>query len=201
LAEMAAFVVLESRERVVPGAGAKDGTAAPGGGGRNVRPYARVSGSGASADAFHVVRPDDEGAGAALALRRALDAADLTPETIDYVNAHGTGTVQNDPAEMAALLSVFGDRARSLPISSTKAMLGHALGASGAAEVVICALALRERFLPPTIGLERPMPGYEDFDFVPDTAREGIQLRHLVSSAFAFGGNNVVLVLSSPEQD
>jgi 3-oxoacyl-[acyl-carrier-protein] synthase II len=148
-----------------------------------------------------VVRPDDEGAGAALALHRALDAAGLAPEEIDYVNAHGTGTVQNDPVEMAAISTVFGERARNLPISSTKAMLGHALGASGAAEVVICALALRERFLPPTLGWQRSMPGYEGFDFVPNEAREGVQLRHLVSSAFAFGGNNVVLVLSPPGRD
>ena len=184
LSELAAFVVLESGERARR---------------RGARPYARISGSGASADAFHVVRPDEDGAGAALALRRALADADLPPEAIDYVNAHGTGTVQNDPSELAALASVFGDGARRLPISSTKGMLGHALGASGAAEVVICALALREGFLPPTIGWQRPIEGYEDVDVVPNTAREGVALRHVVSSAFAFGGNNVVLVLSSIE--
>ncbi len=201
LAEMAAFVVLESEGRVALSSGGQERGPGPPGSARIARPYARVAGSGASADAFHVVRPDEEGAGAALALRRALDAARLAPQDIDYVNAHGTGTVQNDPVEMAAIVSVFGDRARELPISSTKAMLGHALGASGAAEVVICALALRERFLPPTIGWEHPMPGYEGFDFVPNEAREGVELRHLVSNAFAFGGNNVVLVLSSPDPD
>ena len=185
LSEMGAFVVLEAAERAQR---------------RGVRPYARVTGTGASADACHVVRPDGEGAGAALALRRALADAGLAPGAIDYVNAHGTGTTQNDPAELAALVSVFGRRARALPISSTKAMLGHALGASGAAEVVVCALALREGFLPPTIGWRRPIPGYEGFDFVPNEAREGVRLRHVVSSAFAFGGNNVVLVLSSPEE-
>ena len=185
LSELAAFVVLEAGERVER---------------RGVRPYARVAGAGASADASHVVRPDEEGAGAALALRRALADAGLAPAAIDYVNAHGTGTVQNDPAELAALVRVFGRRARELPISSTKAMLGHALGASGAAEVVACALALREGFLPPTIGWRRPMPGYEGFDFVPNEARQGVRLRHVVSNAFAFGGNNVVLVLSLPEE-
>ena len=185
LSELAAFVVLEAGERVVK---------------RGVQPYARVAGSGASADASHVVRPDEEGAGAALALHRALADAGLAPEAIDYVNAHGTGTVQNDPAELAALVSVFGGRARELPISSTKAMLGHALAASGAAEVVVCALALREGFLPPTIGWRQPIAGYEGFDFVPNQAREGVRLRHIVSSAFAFGGNNVALVLSSPEE-
>ncbi|OGO53185.1 MAG: hypothetical protein A2148_09470 [Chloroflexi bacterium RBG_16_68_14] len=190
LSELAAFLVLESGERVREGAAGRS---------HAVQPYARVAGSGASADAFHVVRPDEEGAGAALALRRALADAGLPPEAIDYVNAHGTGTVQNDPAELKALVAVFGEGARRLPISSTKAMLGHALGASGAAEVVICALALREGFLPPTIGWRQPIPGYEAFDFVPNAAREGVPLRHVVSSAFAFGGNNVVLVLSAPE--
>jgi 3-oxoacyl-(acyl-carrier-protein) synthase len=184
LAELAAFVVLESGPRVRR---------------RGVRPYALVAGSGASADAFHIVRPDEHGAGAVLALRRALDDAGLTPEDIDYVNAHGTGTVQNDPAELAAIVEIFGERAARLPISSTKSMLGHALGASGAAETVICALALRVGFLPPTIGLRRPIEGYEGFDFVAGSAREDVRPRHIVSSAFAFGGNNVVLVLSSPE--
>lgn len=186
LAELAAFVVLESEARLRQ---------------RGIRPYARIAGSGASADAFHVVRPDEQGAGGALALQRALADAGLKPDDIDYVNAHGTGTVQNDPAELVAIAAVFGERAARLPISSTKSMLGHALGASGAAEAVICALALREGFLPPTIGLRRPIEGYEEFDFVAGSARAGVRPRHIVSSAFAFGGNNVVLVLSSPEGD
>ena len=183
LAELAAFVVLESEERVRS---------------REARPYARLAGSGASADAVHPVRPDEQGSGAALALRRALADAAIGADEVDYVNAHGTGTVQNDPAELAALTAVLGERAGRVPISSTKAMLGHALGASGAAEVVACALALRESFLPPTMGWERAIEGYEGFDFVPGTARAGVVLRHAVSNAFAFGGNNVVLVLSSP---
>lgn len=184
LSELAAFVVLESGDRLTRGA----------------RPYARVAGSGASADAFHVVRPDEEGAGAELAIRRALADAGLGPDEIDYVNAHGTGTAQNDPAELAAIGRVFGERAQQLPISSTKAMLGHALGASGAAEVVICSLALRHGFLPPTIALRRPLDGYEDFDFVPGVARDGVRLAHVASTAFAFGGNNIVLVLSNPNE-
>ncbi len=184
LSELAAFVVLESGDRLT----------------RGVRPYARVAGSGASADAFHVVRPDEEGAGAELAIRRALADAGLGPDEIDYVNAHGTGTVQNDPAELAAVGRVFGERARQLPISSTKAMLGHALGASGAAEVVICSLALRHGFLPPTIALTRPLDGYEDFDFVSGVARDGVRLAHVASTAFAFGGINIVLVLSNPNE-
>jgi 3-oxoacyl-(acyl-carrier-protein) synthase len=166
---------------------------------RGIRSYARLSGSGASADAVHVVRPDEGGAGALLAIRRALDDAALSPDDIGYVNAHGTGTPQNDPAELAALAAAFGVRAPQLPISSTKAALGHALAASGAAEVVICALALRERFLPPTLGWSRPVPGYEGWDFVPNAAREGVPLRHVISNAFAFGGINVVLVLSDPD--
>lgn len=186
LSELAAFVVIESGRRL------REDPAR-----RGVRPYARLAGSGASADAFHVVRPDEAGAGAVLALRRALEDAGLTPDGIDYVNAHGTGTIQNDPAELAALAQVFGPRAERLPISSTKGMLGHALGASGAAEAVICALALREGFLPPTIGLRKPIASYEEYDFVPNEARRGVSLWHVVSSAFAFGGNNVVLVLSN----
>ena len=185
LAELAAFVVLESGERVSE---------------RGIRPYALLAGSGASADAFHVVRPDEEGAGAVLALRRALADSRLEPRDIDYVNAHGTGTVQNDPAELAALVSVFGEGAAKLPISSTKAMLGHALAASGAAEVVACCLALREGFLPPTIGWRRAIDGYEAFDFVPNAARAGVRPRNVASNAFAFGGNNVVIVLSAPER-
>ncbi len=183
LSELAAFVVLEAGERARR---------------RGVRPYGRIAGSGVSADAVHVVRPDAEGAGAALALRRALADAGLAPGEIDYVNAHGTGTAQNDPAELAALTSVFG-RGAWPPCSSTKGMLGHALGASGAAEVVICALALREGFLPPTIGWQRPIAGYEEIDIVPNVVRMGVELRHIVSNAFAFGGNNVVIVLSAAE--
>ncbi len=183
LSELAAFLVVESADRVRQ---------------RGVPPYAQLAGSGASADAFHVVRPAEDGAGAVLALRRALADAGLEPDAIDYVNAHGTGTTQNDPAELSALVAAFGQRAALIPISSTKGMLGHALGASGAAEAVICALALREGFLPPTIGLHHTIEGYETFDFVPDQAREGVALRHAVSNAFAFGGHNVVLVLSKP---
>jgi 3-oxoacyl-(acyl-carrier-protein) synthase len=183
LAELAAFVVLEDAEC------ARE---------RGATPYARIAGSGASADATHPVRPDERGAGAVLALRRALTDAGLEPDAIDYVNAHGTGTVQNDPVELAALVSVFGERARRIPISSTKSMLGHALGASGAAEVVVCALALQQGFFPPTAGLRRPIHGYEAFDFVANGARSGVAPRHAVSNAFAFGGNNVVLVLSQP---
>jgi 3-oxoacyl-(acyl-carrier-protein) synthase len=191
LSEMAAFVVLESAERLAASRRPS---------GRAVVPYARLAGSGASADATHVVRPAEEGTGAALALERALEDAGLPATSIDYVNAHGTGTVQNDPPELAALVRVFGERAEKLPISSTKAMLGHALGASGAAEAVICSLAMRDGFLPPTIGWRQPIAGYEKFDFVPNVAREGVRLHHIASSSFAFGGNNVVLILSSPDQ-
>lgn len=184
LAELAAVVILESTERVRR---------------RGARPYARISGSGASADGFHVVRPDEQGMGASLALERALADAQISIDEIDYINAHGTGTVQNDPAELAALVRVFGERAKQIPISSTKAMLGHALGASGAAEAVICALAIREGFLPPTIGFRRAIEGYEAFDFVPNEARKGVRLRHVLSNSFAFGGNNVVLAISTSE--
>jgi 3-oxoacyl-[acyl-carrier-protein] synthase II len=183
LAELGALVVLERSDRARA---------------RGASPYARIAGSGASADATHAVRPDEQGAGAVLALRRALGDAGLSPDDIDYVNAHGTGTVQNDPAELAALVAVFGERAARIPISSTKSMLGHALGASGAAEVVICALALRDGFVPPTVGLRSPIDGYAGFDFVAGGARRDLALRSVVSNAFAFGGNNVVLVLSQP---
>jgi 3-oxoacyl-[acyl-carrier-protein] synthase II len=182
LAELAGMLILESDDRVKQ---------------RGVRPYGRIAGSGASADGFHVVQPDKRGGGQALAIQRALDNAGLNAEDIDYINAHGTGTEQNDPAELAAIQRVFGERAAQVPISSTKAMLGHALGASGAGEAVICALALREGFLPPTIGFRAPIEGYEPFDFVPNEARRGVQLRNVLSSSFAFGGNNAVLVLSA----
>jgi 3-oxoacyl-[acyl-carrier-protein] synthase II len=184
LSELAAFVVLEDARRAS---------------GRGAEPYATIDGSGTSADAYHVTRPEAAGAGAALALRRALGDAGLEADAIDYVNAHGTATPQNDPAEMAAIVDVFGERTRALPVSSTKGMLGHALGASGAAEVVACALAMKHGFLPPTINFAQPIEGYEGFDFVPNEAREGVRLRHVASNAFAFGGHNVVLMLSAPE--
>ncbi len=182
LSEIAAFVLLESGERVRN---------------RGASPYACIAGSGMSVDAFHVVRPDEQGAGAALAMKRALAGSGLSPGDIDYVNAHGTGTMQNDPAELTALVDVFAGRVPR--ISSTKAMLGHALGASGAAEVIICALALREQFLPPTINWRQPISGFEDIDVVPNEARTGVPLKNVLSSAFAFGGHNVVLALSATE--
>jgi 3-oxoacyl-(acyl-carrier-protein) synthase len=182
LSELAAFVVLESERRV---------------GERRARPYARIAGSGHSADAYHVVQPPADGSGAALALVRGLRDAEVPPEAVDYVNAHGTGTVQNDPAELEALRTALGSRATEVPVSSTKGALGHALGASGAVEAVICALALREGFVPPTLGYRTAMRGYEAFDVVPNQPRRDVRLRSVVSNALAFGGHNVVLVLSA----
>jgi nodulation protein E len=144
-----------------------------------------------SADAGDIVAPDPAGAAAAMA--QALADAGLVPEEIDYINAHGTGTPANDPAETKAIHQVFGPHARRLAISSTKSMHGHALGASGALELVAVLGALAENVVPPTANLDQPDPAC-DLDYVPNTARD-MPVRAALSNSFAFGGLNAVLAL------
>jgi 3-oxoacyl-[acyl-carrier-protein] synthase II len=128
-------------------------------------------------------------------MRAALDDAELPPDAIDYVNAHGTATPHNDAAEVSALRRVFGARAGRLPVSSTKSMVGHTLGAAGAIEAVATLLGMRGGYLPPTANLERPDPAF-GLDFVAREAREA-RPRAAMSSSFAFGGNNTVLVFTA----
>jgi 3-oxoacyl-[acyl-carrier-protein] synthase II len=163
---------------------------------RGAKIYAEITGYGASCDAYHLTKPAPEGEGAQRAMRMALDDARLGPEAIDYVNAHGTSTPQGDIEEARALVRVFGDHARQkrLWVSSTKSVMGHLLGGAGAVEAALCALALREGRVPPTMNLEDQDPEC-DLDFVPREARER-RLAHVMSNSFGFGGTNATLILS-----
>lgn len=158
---------------------------------RGARIYAQLAGCGMSSDAGHITRPDVDGI--ARAIDNALKDAEVAPGKVGYVNAHGTGTVANDPAETAALHRVFGVHAQQLPVSSTKSMHGHALGASSALELVATTLALHHHLLPPTANFTEPGEGC-DLDYVPNAARSK-QIDVAISNSFAFGGLNVVLVL------
>jgi 3-oxoacyl-[acyl-carrier-protein] synthase-1/3-oxoacyl-[acyl-carrier-protein] synthase II len=155
---------------------------------------ARVAGWGASCDAHHVTAPHPEGAGAADAMRTALARAGLEPGAIDYVNAHGTGTRDNDLAEARALRTVFGDRVP--PVSSTKRFFGHALAASGAIEALVCVETLRRQATPPNLGFATPDPA---LGMSPVTALQSASLTHVMSNSFGFGGNNAVLIFSRPD--
>jgi len=146
-----------------------------------------------------MVAPRPDGAGAAAAMRAALDDAHLSPADIDYINAHGTGTQLNDAMETAAIKTVFGDRAARVPISSTKPVTGHMLGAAGAVEAVLCLQAMAAGTIPPTINYAEPDPAC-DLDYVPNQARPA-NLRVTMSNSFGFGGHNACLVFrATPEE-
>ena len=147
---------------------------------------------GASADAFHITQPLEDGGGAARAMQTALNKAGLTPNEIDYINAHGTSTPLNDRMETKAIKTVFGDSAYRIPISSTKSMIGHLIGAAGAVEAAICIMVIRSGVIPPTINLTHPDPDC-DLDYVPNIARRA-KVTTALSSSFGFGGHNSVLV-------
>jgi len=151
-----------------------------------------VMGYGLANDAIHITRPSVEGQAAAMS--SALQSAQIGPREVDAINAHGTGTQANDCTETAAIKAVFGDRAHQIPISATKAMHGHLLGAAGAVECVLSLLAMRHSVLLPTMHLQQPDPDC-DLDYVPNQAREGAAARTMLSNSFAFGGTNAVLVL------
>jgi len=152
------------------------------------------SGYGTSDDAYHISAPAENGAGAVIAMRLALENAGLNLDEIDYINAHGTSTALNDKSETAAIKTLFGAQAYRIPVSSTKSMTGHLLGASGALEGVICAMALMNNILPPTINYETPDPDC-DLDYVPNQPRKA-DLRNVISNSFGFGGHNATLALS-----
>lgn len=160
---------------------------------RGARPYARVLGYGITADAFHMTQPDASGAAWERTIRAALADAGVAPEEVDYINAHGTATEQNDPAEVAAYLRVFGEHLARIPVSSVKGALGHCLCGAGGIEAAITALAVARGVAPPTAGFAEPDPGCP-IDPVPGVARAW-PIRVAVSSSFAFGGNSAALVL------
>ncbi len=159
---------------------------------RGAKIYGEILGYGATADAYHITAPEENGAGAVRAMQAALQQASLQPDQIDYINAHGTSTPLNDKSETLAIKTVFGAAAYRIPISSTKSMTGHLLGAGGAVESVICARVLTEAVIPPTINYEHPDPAC-DLDYVPNTARPAA-IETIMSNSFGFGGHNAVLI-------
>jgi len=155
--------------------------------------YAEVAGYGSSFDAEGITRPSMEGIQAARSMDLALADAKMTPDDIDYISAHGTATALNDKMETVAVKRSFGERARAVPLSSIKSMIGHLIGAAGALEAVVGVLAIRDNAIPPTINLETPDPAC-DLDYVPNEARE-MPVRAILSNSFGFGGQNAALVI------
>ena len=180
MAEGAAILILESEAHAKA---------------RNAHVYAELAGYSASGDAYHLTAPDPDAAGAIRAITAALKDADLAPQDVDYVNAHGTSTPLNDPMETKAVKAVFGEHAYKLKMSSTKSMTGPLLGAAGAIEAVICALAIRDGFYPPTINYENPDPAC-DLDIVPNKGVEG-PIRAAISTSLGFGGHNGVIAIKA----
>jgi 3-oxoacyl-[acyl-carrier-protein] synthase II len=163
---------------------------------RGARILAEVAGYASTNDAYHMSAPLEDGAGASACMRLALADAGLAPGDIDYINAHGTSTRLNDASETAAIKSVFGEEAYRIPVSSTKSMTGHLLGAAGAVEAVFGLLTIRDGVLPPTINYETPDPSC-DLDYVPNHPRKAA-VRHVLSNSFGFGGHNACVILSAP---
>ena len=180
MAEGAGIVMLEEYERAAS---------------RGARIYGELLGYGATADAYHITDPCPDGDGMARAMEAALADARVSPDEVDYVNAHGTATPVGDPVETRALKRVFGERAPRVPVTSTKSVTGHLLGAAGAVEAIACLCAMRDGLAPPTANLENPDPEC-DLDYVPLVARE-LPIRTAMSNSFGFGGHNATLVLRS----
>jgi 3-oxoacyl-[acyl-carrier-protein] synthase II len=162
---------------------------------RGARIYCELAGYAATSDAYHITSPDPEGKGLSLAMRRALASAEVAPEQVDYINAHGTSTPYNDKFETLAIKKVFGDHARRVAISSTKSMTGHLLGAAGGIESVICVKTIQTGMIAPTINLEEPDPEC-DLDYVPNTARPA-DVRIVLSNNLGFGGQNAAVVFKA----
>lgn len=178
MGEGAGIVILETLERALS---------------RNATIYGEVVGYGMSGDAYHMTAPDPEGQGAFLSMRRALDSASVTPEEIDYINAHGTSTEFNDKIETMAIKKLFGEHAYKLAISSTKSMTGHLLGAAGAVELIATLLTMQYKVIHPTVNYEYPDPDC-DLDYVPNRARKAV-VNLAISNSFGFGGTNATLAV------
>jgi 3-oxoacyl-[acyl-carrier-protein] synthase II len=178
LGEGAALLVLEEAERALA---------------RGAKIYGEFAVYGISCDAHHMTAPDSKGEGAVRAMRSALADAGLSPEEVDYINAHGTGTQYNDLVETLAIKTIFGEGAYRLPVSSTKSMVGHCLGAAGGIEAAATLLAIHYQMIPPTIHYENPDPQC-DLDYVPNEPRR-MKIQVALSNSFAFGGNNTAVVL------
>ncbi len=161
---------------------------------RGAHIYAEVSGYAANTGAHHMVMPMPDGEDATRVMKSALKDANLNPDDIDYINAHGTSTQANDKAETNAIKQVFGQRAYEIPVSSTKSMIGHSIGAAGAIEAVVCALAIENQFAPPTINYKEKDPDC-DLDYVPNQGRN-VKINHIVSNSFGFGSSNACLIFS-----
>jgi 3-oxoacyl-[acyl-carrier-protein] synthase II len=159
---------------------------------RGARIYCELAGYAATCDAFHITQPDTEGKGLSMAMKRALASAEVAPESIDYINAHGTSTPYNDKFETLAIKKIFGDHARKVAISSTKSMTGHLLGAAGGIESVICVKTIQSQMIAPTINLEDPDPDC-DLDYVPNVARPA-KVSTVLSNNLGFGGQNASVV-------
>ncbi len=165
---------------------------------RGAKIYAEVLGYGVSSDAYHVTAPLESGEGAQVAMKRAMKDAGLTIQDIDYINAHGTSTQLNDSSETLAIKGVFGDHAYNVPISSTKSVTGHLMGAAGAVEAVLSIEAIRHQFIPPTINLNNPAEGC-DLNYVPNKGISA-KLNHVMSNSFGFGGHNAVLIFGKYDE-
>lgn len=166
---------------------------------RGANILAEVTGYGSTNDAYHITAPAAEGAGAVQCMKQALGNAQLKPSQVNYINAHGTSTYMNDKNETAAIKTVFGEDAYNIPISSTKSMIGHLLGASGALEAFFCVKVLQDQILPPTTNYETPDPEC-DLDYVPNEARKA-NVNTVLSNSFGFGGHNATIVLQKFEAE
>jgi 3-oxoacyl-[acyl-carrier-protein] synthase II len=162
---------------------------------RKAKIYGEILGCGNSNDAYHPIAPDPLGSGQILAIRRALTSAGIVPEQVDYINSHGTSTPLGDLAETRAIKAAFGQRAYHIPINSTKSMIGHMMGATGALEAIVCVLSIQEGVVHPTINYDTPDPEC-DLDYVPNTSRR-VNIEIALSNSFGVGGQNTVLVIGS----
>ena len=159
---------------------------------RGAKIYGEIVGYGSNADAYHITTPLPDGSGAARAMELAMEEAGITPEQVSYINAHGTSTHANEIGETAAIKLAMGDAAYKVPVSSTKSMTGHLLGAAGAIESIICVKAIQDNFLPATINYKTPDPEC-DLDIIPNEGRQVDNVEYVLSNSLGFGGHNAVL--------